>query len=169
MEPELPPLAAMRPNPARLTRRTRRTTKAHEGLPVSGTADYADWSRLGAGSRRQDCQNGKRRLFRRFARKTFGNTDWCRFGACWRTPIEQKRERKGKSELAGCGAPPLDPGREKFSLHPRHVCDVPMSTPHRRYRSARQARWVRRWEKPSLQTSPDTFERLFDTFMGVRI
>ena len=23
-----------------------------------GTADYADWSRLGAGCRRQDCQNG---------------------------------------------------------------------------------------------------------------
>ena len=28
---------------------------------------------------------GKRRLFRRFAKKTFGNTDSCRFLACLRT------------------------------------------------------------------------------------
>ena len=34
----------------------------------------------------KDCQNGKRRLFRRFARKTLRYlTDFCRFGACWRT------------------------------------------------------------------------------------
>ena len=36
-------------------------TKNHEGtrrLQRGGTADYADWSRLGAGYRRQDCQNG---------------------------------------------------------------------------------------------------------------
>ena len=31
---------------------------AHAGLPEWETADYADWSRLGAGYRRQDCQNG---------------------------------------------------------------------------------------------------------------
>ena len=57
MKPGLPPLAAMRPNAARLSRSAQRTTKAHEGLPEWGTADYADWSRLGAGCRRQDCQN----------------------------------------------------------------------------------------------------------------
>ena len=39
---------------------TRRYTKEHEG----GTADFADWSRLGAGYRRLDDQ-GKRK-FRRF-------------------------------------------------------------------------------------------------------
>ena len=29
----------------------------HAGLPEWETADSADWSRLGAGYRRQDCQN----------------------------------------------------------------------------------------------------------------
>ena len=63
MKPGLPPLAAMRPNAVRLLPcrpkgpnlprlRTRRTTKGHEGE----TADFADWSRLGAGYRRQDAQ-----------------------------------------------------------------------------------------------------------------
>ena len=33
---------------------TRRTTKAHKEGRKWGTADYADWSRLGAGCRRQD-------------------------------------------------------------------------------------------------------------------
>ena len=40
----------------RKTRRTRRTTKVHEEMSGWETADYADWSRLGAGYRRQDCQ-----------------------------------------------------------------------------------------------------------------
>ena len=75
LRPGLSPPATVWPNAARLSQRSRRTTKIHKGLPEWETADYANWSRLGAGYRRQDCQNGKRRLFRRFARKTFGNTD----------------------------------------------------------------------------------------------
>ena len=64
LRPGLSPPATVWPNATRLSQRSRRTTKIHKGLPEWETADYANWSRLGAGYRRQDCQNGKRR-FRR--------------------------------------------------------------------------------------------------------
>ena len=68
-----------------------RTESTQQKETAEETADYADWSRLGAGYRRQDCQcvlpqsaqgttkihkehvAGKPPMFRRFARKTFGS------------------------------------------------------------------------------------------------
>ena len=43
------------------------------------------------------------------------------------------------------GAAPR-PGREKFSLHPRHVCDVPRgdAKAHRRFRRFRRYRSARK-------------------------
>ena len=95
MKPGLPPLAAMRPDVEKTVKGTAdfadwlqiKGVLAHAGLPEWETADFADWSRLGAGYRRQDCQNEKAQMFRRFARKTFGNTDLGRLRAYWRTPI----------------------------------------------------------------------------------
>ena len=48
MKPGLPPLAAMRPNAARLSQRTRRTTKAHEDCQIvleitKDTKGLGDW------------------------------------------------------------------------------------------------------------------------------
>ena len=48
------------------------------------------------------------------------------------------------------GAAPR-PGREKFSLHPRHVYDVPEGRPSRRYRRCRRCRSAR---KRAMDKSP---------------
>ena len=41
---------------------------------------------------------------------------------------EERRKGIEKGMGLAWGAAP-HPGREKFSLHPRHVCDVPMGNP----------------------------------------
>ena len=73
------------------------------------------------GNRTQDCQNGG----------TADYADWSRLRACYRTldcqcVLEITKDTKGFWMIRGLvdwemwGAAPR-PGREKFSLHPRHV------------------------------------------------
>ena len=89
-----------------------------------GTADFADWSRLGAGCRRLTARMGNA-----------DSADLGRLRACYRTQDCQnnwksQRTRRPQRKLYNWrlwGAAPR-PGREKFSLHPRHVCDVPGTT-----------------------------------------
>ena len=39
---------------------------------------------------------------------------------------QRDTERKREEEMGGKGRGPLNPGRGKLPLHPRHVCDVPV-------------------------------------------
>ena len=118
--------------PAGLTRRARRTTKIHE----EETADFADWSRLGAGCRRQDCQNGKRRCSVASLGRPYGISqiwaDFGRAGARLLRLLIRKGEGKGKEELGRCGALPHAPAGEGRLMPPRRT--------ENREQNARQAR-----------------------------
>ena len=77
----------------------------------------------------QHCQNNE----------NADSADFGRFWACWRTldcqeifTTKDTRNYKGHKGnwlinwlIVGIWGAAPRPGREKFSLHPRHVCDVP--------------------------------------------
>ena len=130
---------------------TRRYTREHEG----GTADYADWSRLGAGYRRRTTSvfYHKEHKGPQGTQRSLADWLWL-IGGCGALPyapagegrlMPPRRTENGErrtenarqardEEIVGVwgGAPPRKPSLQAsklpsfhLPLHSRHVCDVP--------------------------------------------